>query len=342
MAKDYYQILGVGKNASAEEIKKAFRQLAHQHHPDKAGGNEQKFKEINEAYQVLSNEQKRSQYDQYGQTFEQARSQGGFAGFEGFRDFSDFASAFRNGGGNASFEFGDLGDVFGDLFGMGGGRGRPRGNRHFNQAVSCSRCHGNGSEPGTKVITCATCRGRGQVTQTIGFGLGFARTCPDCQGQGKKAEKNCRQCHGRGVVSQAKTIKVKIPAGIAEGQSIRLSGEGQTVAGGQGGDLYIKVAVVPSQEFTRRGYDIFTQKEISFSQAALGDKVPIKTVDGEVKLKIPEATQSGKVFSLKGRGVSHLQSHGRGDHLVEIIVKTPSHLSSKQKELLKELADSED
>ncbi|MBN1778898.1 MAG: molecular chaperone DnaJ [Candidatus Buchananbacteria bacterium] len=354
MSKDYYKILGVEKGASPEQIKKAFRELAHKHHPDKSGGNEAKFKEINEAYQVLSNPQKRQQYDQFGSDFSQAG--GGSQGFGGF------ANGFGGGAGNAGFNFeGDLGDIFGDLFGMGGGR-RNRSAQQtgadiqigltisFHDAVfgtektfnlekdqPCSHCKGNGAEPGSKIHTCATCHGSGRVTQNIGFGIGFANTCPTCHGEGKKAEKNCSVCHGRGVTKEQKTIKIKIPAGIDNGQSIRLTGEGQVAKNGSTGDLYVTVQVIADPNFVRQGYDIISQKEISFSQAALGDKIDIETIDGKVKLKIPEGTQSGKVFRLKGRGVSHVNGRGRGDQLVKVIVKTPSRLSKKEKQLFEEL-----
>jgi molecular chaperone DnaJ len=363
MANNYYDTLGISKNASPDEIKRAFRKLAHQHHPDKTTGDEKKFKEINEAYQVLSNGEKRKQYDQFGQTFDQARAQGGFGGFNA----SDFANAFRGSAGagqNFSFEFSDLGDVFGDLFGLGGTRSRTQtGSRsragadisveitisfedavfgsektlNLKRDVVCSRCQGKGGEPGSKLSTCSTCRGRGQVTQNIGLGIGFQSVCPDCQGVGQQPEKKCQQCHGRGTMPTEKTITVKIPAGINDGQTIRLAGEGQTVAAGQTGDLYVRVRVIPSKEFRRQGDDISTKKEISFRQAALGDKIGINTIDGPVKLKIPEGTQSGRLFRIAGKGVPHLQGRGRGDHLVEVIVRTPTRLSRKEKKLLADL-----
>ena len=352
MAKDYYKILGVEKGASPEQIKKAFRELAHKHHPDKSGGNEAKFKEINEAYQVLSNPQKRQQYNQFGSDFSQA---GGGQGF------GDFANGFR--GGNAGgFNFeGDLGDIFGDLFGMGG-RSRSRSAQQagadiqigltitFHDAVFgtektfnlekdqvCHHCQGNGAEPGSKINTCSTCRGTGQVTQSIGFGIGFPSICPDCEGAGKKSEKDCSQCRGKGLVKEVETFKVKIPAGIDNGQSIRLPGKGQAgIKGGGAGDLYLRIKVIPDPKFERDGFDLKSKTEISFTQAALGDKIEIETIDGRVKLKIPEGTQSGKVFRVKGRGVTRLHTRSRGDQLVEVIVKTPTGLSHKQKKLLEE------
>ncbi|OGY45637.1 MAG: molecular chaperone DnaJ [Candidatus Buchananbacteria bacterium RIFCSPHIGHO2_01_FULL_44_11] len=363
MTEDYYKLLGLSKTANPDEIKKAFRKLAHQHHPDKAGGNEQKFKEINEAYQVLSNPEKRRQYDQYGQTFEQVKAQGGFGG--GSQDFSDFASAFRNGnnGQNFSFEFSDLGDVFGDLFGgrtgrtKTGARTRRGADVEVNLAISfkeavfgvekslrltkeepCAVCSGNGVEPGSKLITCQTCKGTGQVVRSIGFGIGFPSVCPECSGQGQKAEKQCRHCRGQGVEKKDKEIKVKIPAGIDDGQGIKLTAKGQAgLRGGTAGDLYLRIRVLPDREFSRQGFDILSQIEISVSLAALGGLAEVNTLEGKVNLKIPEGTQSGKVFQLTGYGVPHLHGRGKGNQLVEVIVKTPTNLSHKQKDLLKEL-----
>jgi len=303
--KDYYQILGVGKTASPEEIKKAYYKMAHQHHPHK-GGDEAKMKEINEAYSVLGNQEKRKQYDQYGQTFEQARSQGGFGGFNGFRDFSDFAEAFGQGqkGNNFSFEFGDLGDVFGDLFGFSEGRTKSRSaqkhqgadieveltldfkeaafgtekNIILNKNETCQKCKGSGAEPGSKTVTCSTCRGTGRIMQTIGFGIGFPVVCPECEGRGKINEKECNQCRGKGIEQGTDEIKVKIPAGIDNNQTIRLAGKGQAgEKNSQSGDLYLRLKVAPHSFFKRDGYDIKTRAEISFTQAALGDKIEIET-----------------------------------------------------------------
>ncbi|MFH1207524.1 MAG: molecular chaperone DnaJ [Patescibacteria group bacterium] len=367
MTKDYYNILGVSKGASAEEIKKAYRTLAHQHHPDKSGGDEAKFKEINEAYQVLSSPQKRQQYDQYGQTFDQAQRQGGFGGGGGF-SWDDFA---RAGGGfqgqNANFDFGDLGDVFGDLFGFGGSSRSRRSRRakqggdiqtemkiDFREAVFgveklvdlyklsvCAHCRGNGAEPGTKIETCSTCDGSGQVRQVQQTILGAFQSvgvCPECQGEGKKASKKCRECGGSGRSKATEQIKVQIPAGISEGETIRLSGKGEAgTRGSSAGDLYITMRVKPDPDFTREKDDILSDVSIAFSQAALGTKVPIMTLDGEVMLHIPSGTQSGKVFKLNDKGVPHLRSRGRGDHLVTVTVVTPPHLSREQKRLLEEL-----
>lgn len=362
MAKDYYKILGVGKDASADEVKAAFRKLAHQHHPDKAGGNVEKFKEINEAFQVLSDPQKRGQYDQFGTTFEQAQSQGGFEGFDGFRDFSGAAQG---------FDAGDLGDIFGnlgDMFGFGGGgsrRGRrtKRGSdiqvdleidlkeaafgaiRKFNlyKQSACDVCSGSGVEPGSKMTACRECGGQGQVQSTQRTILGSFQTvtaCAACGGQGERAEKHCRHCGGRGAVKKQEEISVKIPAGIDDGEAIRLAGYGEaTGKGGVAGDLYVRLRVRRDARFTRKEFDLYTKKNISFSQAALGDTVEVETLDGPIKLAIPEAVQSGQMIRLKGKGITHLRGSGRGDMYVEMAVMTPKKLSKRQKELLKELGE---
>lgn len=369
MGKDYYKILGVDKGASQDDIKRAFREKAHQHHPDKKGGDESKFKEINEAYQVLGDPTKRSQYDQFGSTFEQAQRQGGFQGFEGFRDFSGFANGFSQGqGGNWEFDLGDLSDVFGgvgEMFGFGGGSrsraGRSRRGRDIevglsidfleavfgvekelgmNKTVTCGKCGGNGAEPGSKIETCKTCKGSGRVTRlqrTILGNIQTQTTCATCEGAGKTASQKCSKCYGQGVTKEVVNLKVKIPAGIDDGESIRLSGQGEAGAkGGEAGDLYLKIRVSASREFRREGYNILSEIVISFKQAALGDKVDVKTIDGLVKLKIPEGTQSGKIFLLRDRGVPKLRGRGRGDHLVTVIVKTPTNLTRQQKKLLEE------
>jgi len=384
MAKDYYEILGVSKSASDEEIKKAFRKLAHQHHPDKKGGDEAKFKEINEAYQVLSNKEKRTQYDQFGTTFEDAaRGGAGFSyqdfarGGAGFSWDDIFGSASPFGRSSRTqqaegedFDFGDIGDIFGDIFGLGRSRQRQRRKKRgsdiememqidFREAVFgtdkvielyknivCPHCSGSGAEPGSKVVSCSTCQGSGQVEQIQSTFLGQMRTvgiCPTCQGEGKIAKDKCKKCRGQGYIKDTKKIKIKIPAGIDNGQSIRLSGEGEVGSkGATPGDLYVVIRVKQDPEFERKGNDIYTRQEISFSQAALGDKIQVNTLDGEIMLKIPSGTQSGKIFRLRDKGVPYLQSRGRGDHLVEIIVKTPERLSRKSKQLFEELAEEKD
>jgi len=369
MSKDYYNILGVNKNASPDEIKKAFREKAHKFHPDKQGGDEAKFKELNEAYQVLGDQKKRSQYDQYGQTFEQARAGGGFSGFEGFRDFTGFTNGFN-------INLDDLGDImggFGDIFGFGGGgqsrRGHGRGrdieitlNIDFKDAVfgverevslrktaNCPKCKGSGAEPGSGFETCPTCHGQGQTVRmqrTILGNMQVQSTCPTCQGEGKVIKEKCQHCKGGGVMSEIVNLKLKIPAGINNGETVRFAGQGEAVAiGGQAGDLYVKVRVNPDKRFKRQGFDILSKAEISITTAALGGKIEVETVDGPVELKIPEGTQSGRVIKLNGKGVPNLHRRGsfgraqdrRGDQLVEIVVKIPTSLSRKQKEMLKEL-----
>ncbi len=370
MAKDYYNILGVDRGATADDIKRAFRKLAHEHHPDKKGGDEARFKEINEAYQVLSNPEKRKQYDQYGQTFDQAQRQGGFGGFS----WEDLARQGGPFGGfrtdNVQFDFGDLGDMFGDLFGFGSTRrSRRRTERErgrdiqtemeltFRESVfggervvslvkevRCPRCRGNGAEPGTKIETCPTCAGSGEVEQVRSTILGQVRSvgvCPECQGEGKIAREKCGRCKGEGRVREEETIKVHIPAGINSGQQIRLSGKGEAgKKGSESGDLYITVRVEADPEFERRDDDIHTTQEITFPQAALGTTLMVNALDGPEQLKIPAGTQAGKVFRLRGKGVPHLNRSGRGDHFVTVQVKTPTHLSRRQKALLEELDQS--
>ena len=357
MSKDYYNILGVNKSASADEVKKAFRKKAHECHPDKPGGNEAKFKELNEAYQVLSDQKKRSQYDQYGQTFEQAQNGGG--GFSGFSGFDGFSS---------NINMDDLGDIlggFGDIFGFSGqgGRGQrvQRGsdievtlNLEFSEAVfgvereislkkniTCLRCKGSGAEPGSGSETCSTCKGSGRVLKmqrTILGNVQVQSVCPTCHGEGKIIKEKCHQCKGHGIMSEVVKLSIKIPAGINNGESIRYSGQGEAAPkGGQTGDLYIRVRVNQDKRFARQGYDILSMLEINVGLAALGGHIEIQTVDGPVDLKIPEGTQSGRVIRLKDKGVPHLNGRGRGDHLVEVIVKTPTGLSRKQKDALKEL-----
>jgi molecular chaperone DnaJ len=365
MGKDYYKILGVEKSATADEIKRAFLKLAHQHHPDKTGGKDDKFKEINEAYQVLGNAEKRKQFDQFGSTFNSAGGNGfGQSGYGGF-------GGFQNGMNINMDDLGDLGEMFGglgDMFGFGsarGGQGRRRGPRRggdieaaitidfmeaifglekevtLKKKIVCDKCGGTGAEPGAKVETCTTCAGHGRVRrvqQTILGNIQTETTCPACAGEGKIFSQKCSACHGAGTVYDTVKFKVKIPAGVNNGGRIRLSGYGEAGEKGAGaGDLYLEIKVRPSDKFERDDYDILTKKEITFSQAALGDKVEIETVHGLVELKIPEGTQSGIVFKLKNKGVPYGDGHAKGDHLVTVVIKTPKNLSKKQKEALKDL-----
>lgn len=368
MAKDYYNILGVEKNASQEEIKTAYRKLAHQYHPDKQGGDEKKFKEINEAYQVLGNAQKRQQYDQFGATFDQAGMGGqGFnwqdfarqGGFDFRGGANPFGSGFSSQGNNVEF---DLGDIFGDVFGFGTKK-RARKARgadihvetqiDFKQAafgmdkilnlhktIKCEKCKGNGAEPGTKINTCKTCNGSGQVIKMQRTFLGAIQTaaiCPDCHGLGKVPEKPCSKCSGTGIVKATEKIQVKIPAGIDNGETIKIDRQGeQGLFGAGAGDLYITISVKPDKKFERHGYNVITHEKISFTTAVLGGKVEVETLDGPVQLKIPEATPSSRVFILREKGIKNLRGAGRGDHLVEVEVEIPKKLTRKQKELLEE------
>ncbi len=355
--RDFYEVLGVQRSATDDEIKKAYRKLAKKYHPDlnpDDSSAEQKFKEVSEAYEILSDKEKRSRYDQFGHAgvdpnFGAGGGAGGFGGFGGF----------------------DMGDIFGDIFGggFGGFGGRSSGRRGpkrgsdvnteititFEEAVfgcekeislyrieTCPDCSGSGAQPGTEVTTCSVCGGRGQVTTTQRTILGNMQTvttCSACGGKGKIAKEPCSKCAGKGRVRKNRKIKVKIPAGIDNGQTISLSGQGN--AGEQGapsGDLYVSVYVKPSQIFERSGFDVSYKMDISFAEAALGASVEVPTLDGKVKYEIPEGTQPGTVFRFKGKGVPYLKRSGRGDQYVMVNVVVPKHLSAKQKELLKEFA----
>lgn len=362
MAQDYYETLGVSRSASADDIKRAYRKLAHQFHPDKDKGNEAKFKEVNEAYQVLSSPEKRRQYDRFGANFQNAGAGGGGAsqGFGGF-DFSNFAQGF-----NGGVEFEDAFDMFSDIFSGGGSNRRPRRERGvdlemelsltFEEAVfgvekelslekidACEHCAGSGGEPGSKILTCPKCHGTGQIRTTRRTILGqmaSVAVCDRCGGLGKVPEIPCKVCDGSGRKRRVKTLKVRIPAGVENGQRIRVSNEGEVgYKGSNFGDLYLHLHVSGNPKFKREGTTIFSEIPISFYQAALGTTGEVETVDGKVKLKIPAGTQSGKVLRLKGRGVPVLNGPGRGDHLVTVRVVTPSKLNKKEKELLKKLAD---
>jgi molecular chaperone DnaJ len=361
--RDYYEILGVSKTASADEIKRAYRKLAMEHHPDKHGGDDAKFREVGEAYEVLKDQQKRAAYDQFGHAGAQGNPFGGggaggpfggaggqqyTGGFEGF-DFSDILNQFMGGAGG-----------FG---GQRGPSGPPRGRDlevhitvDFHEAVfgatkevsltlddACEHCGGSGAEPGSVLKACPTCKGKGQVTRTAQTILGQiqqASTCPTCQGTGKVPEKPCTVCHGSGVQRRAKAISVRVPAGIDDGATIRLTGQGAAPrGGGTKGDLYVLIRVRPDRRFTRQNRDIHSNSSVPMVDAALGAEIQVETVDGPVKLKIPAGTQSGKVFKLSGRGVPSLGgTRARGDHLVTITVETPTKLSAKQRELLEQFS----
>ena len=354
MATDYYKTLGVNKGASDDEIKKAYRKLAHKHHPDKPGGDAEKFKEINAAYQVLSDKSKRQQYDQFGDGFEQ---RGGFGGGQGFGG---------QGFGGQGFDFGEgFEDIFSNIFGGGGGgrsrdmrkagadiqvdveinfeemvRGVRREIKLYQRAV-CDVCHGGGGEPGAKEETCGTCKGSGQVHKTVSSFFGSfsqAYVCPTCQGAGKTFSQKCHKCHGEGRVKQERKVSVDIPAGISDGQTISMQGQGEAgERGAQSGDLYIAVHVVSHDKFTREGNNLLSTEHISFSQAALGDKIDVRTIDETVRMKIPSGTQSGEIFRIKGHGAPSLGRSNRGDHLVKIIVDVPKNTSRDQKRVIEEL-----
>lgn len=360
--RDYYDVLGVSKSASADEIKKAYRKLAVKYHPDKEGGDEAKFKEIGEAYEVLKDETKRQRYDQFGHAGVgggPAGHAGGANPFEGFGGFD---------GQGIHFDFGDggLGDLFGQFFGGGasGSRQRQRRGRDVEVAVAiefkdavfgvdktfslamdeeCSHCKGSTVEPGHSMKTCPDCKGAGQQTRTMNTVFGQiqqAVVCPTCEGAGKVPEKACTVCRGKGTVRGEETISVKIPAGIKDGSTIRLSGRGEATTGGPRGDLYVQVRVKAHKQFTRRGDAIHSEQRISMIDAALGADIDVETIDGAVRMKVPAGTQSGTNFKLSGHGITHAGTKTRGAHIVTIIVETPTKLTKKQKELLQAFADS--
>lgn len=361
MSEDYYKILGVSKDASYDEIKKAYRKLAHKYHPDKANGDESKFKEINEAYQTLSDKSKRAQYDQFGQNFSGAN--GGAGGFSGFsnQDGWDFTQA-----GGANFGGVDFEDIFSNIFGGGGQRGRSPEKRgqdiqvdleitfeemvkgiqkkiKLYKGVTCDQCAGTGGERGAEIKTCPTCHGSGQVQKTTRSILGsFSQVgiCPECQGKGKVYEKKCSQCGGDGRIKKEQEIIIDVPAGIANGQTISIQGAGEAGENNaSAGDLYVLIHVLPHKKFSRKGQDVLTTEEINFSLAALGGEIKIETVEGDLILKIPAGTQSGEVFRIRNKGITELQGRGRGNHMVKIIVKTPHKLSRKQKKIIEELKE---
>lgn len=344
--RDYYEVLGVKKDASADEIKKAFRRAAVKHHPDR-GGNEAKFKEINEAYEVLKDPTKKQRYDQFGHA--------GVGGAGG----NPFGSA--GNAQNINFDFGDLGlgDIFSSFFG-GGAPGQQRQARgrdveanveiSFEKAVfgtevklalslddSCEHCKGTTVEPGYELKPCDQCQGSGQVvsmTRTIFGNIQQASICPKCKGSGKIPEKVCSVCHGKGTQAKRQTIDLKIPAGIDDGATIRLREHGEAVANGPKGDLYVNVHVKPHKKFTREGDLILSEEHVGMVEAALGTEIQVETVDGPVVMKVPAGTQSGSDFKLSNHGVPHLKGGSRGAHIVTVIVDTPTKLSREQQELL--------
>jgi len=354
--RDYYEVLGVSKSASADEIKKAFRKLAVQYHPDKDGGDEEKFKEVNEAYEVLKDQQKRQRYDQFGH----AGVGGAGGGAGGGNPFGGFGGY---GGQNVHFDFGDggLGDIFSQFFGAGQQQSRgPRRGRDvetsttltFEEAVfgvereieldmddECEHCKGTTVEPGHEMKTCPTCGGSGQQMKVINTIFGQVQqgiTCPTCKGRGRIPEKVCTVCHGKGTQRRKQTLKVKIPAGIDDGATIRLRERGEAVGDGGRGDLYVNIRVKAHKKFTREADIILSEEHISMADAALGTEIDVETVDGTVRMKVPAGTQSGTDFKLSGHGVPHVHTGSRGPHIVTVIVDIPTKLSKRQKELLQE------
>jgi len=351
--RDYYEVLGVDRGASEAEIKKAYRRLARQYHPDMNPDNKEeaaeKFKEIHEAYEVLSNPEKRRQYDQFGHAaFDMGAGAG--AGPGGF-------------GGFGGFDFGGFEDIFDVFFGgspFGSRRGGPQrgADLEMNIEVSfeeaafgverevsihrwedCKECGGSGAAPGTEPVTCHKCGGTGQVrvTQRIAFGqFSTVTTCDNCHGTGKTIEKPCKTCNGKGKVRRLRKVRIKVPAGVDTGSVLRLAGEGELgIAGGPPGDLLVNIRVRPHKVFKRERDNVIMELPISFIQAALGDEIEIPTLEGKTTLKVPEGTQPGAVFYLRGKGIPHLQGYGRGDQIVKIKVVIPTKLSERQKEMLR-------
>jgi len=361
--KDYYEILGIARNASADEIKKAYYKLAHKYHPDK-GGDESKFKEINEAYQVLSDSDKRAQYDQFGRVFEGSPTgggqQGGFGGFPGGNPPPGF-----------DFEFGfdNLGDIFEEMFGFGSPQQQSRKKQDLKRGkdieidmeipledvlktsekkiniekyASCDRCQGTGAEPGSQVEECFSCRGTGQVQQIKKSVFGsFTKytVCPECKGEGYKPKKPCNVCKGEGRVKEEEEIKISVPAGVDTNQVIRLEGKGEVGRrGGKPGDLYIRIFVKDHPSFKRKGDDLYLVLPISFSQAVLGGEVEVQTLGGKnIVLKVAAGSESGKILRISSKGLPHFSGYGFGNLYVILEIKTPKKVSKKQKEILEKL-----
>lgn len=375
MAKNYYDILGVDKKASKEDIKKAFRKLAHQYHPDKKGGDADKFKEVNEAYSVLSDDQKRAQYDMYGQTFAGASGSGGFGGFQGnWEDFVRQAGFSAQGGPASGWDFSgfgenggfsaqgfDLGDIFGDFF---GGRSRAQAKRgrdisidielSFEEAVFgvernillnkisvCQVCGGSGGRKGTEMVACTTCNGKGRIREakrSIFGSIEITKACEICSGKGQVPKEKCEVCHGAGILKKEEEIKIKIPAGIDNGEMIRLSGAGEAVRGGTPGDLYIKTHVKKHKVLRKEGDDLVMNLDVKLSDALLGAEYEIETLDGPFRLKIPEGINSGEILIIKNKGVPK-QGKDRGDILIHVRVAIPKKLSKSAKETIKKLKE---
>jgi len=346
--RDYYEVLGVVRGANEDELKKAYRRLAIQFHPDRNPGDkqaEERFKELNEAYQVLSDPERRAQYDRYGHAAFQGAQGGGFSGFDFTQGFEEVFS-----------------DIFGDFFGTGRGRSRSRTRRgddlrydlevefeeaargaekvvKFQRLANCEGCGGSRARGGASgVRTCPNCRGTGQVRTQQGF-FSISTTCGQCRGEGTMIADPCPKCQGQGRIRKQQSISVKIPAGVDNGSRLKLRGEGEAgFAGGAQGDLYVVIHVREHPMFARQDNNVVIEVPVSFAQAALGAEIEVPTLEGKVNLKIPSGTQSGKVFHLKGKGIVDLHGYGRGDQLVKIVVETPRRLTARQRELLEEFA----
>ena len=343
MAKrDYYEVLGVSKSATADEIKKAYRRLAMKHHPDRNkdgdGGSEQKFKEAKEAYEVLKDDDKRATYDRFGHDGLKAGA-GGAGGFgaEGFGDifgdvFGDIFGGGRRGGGPQVFRGADLGyELKLDLEAAVAG---DNVTIDVPTQVACETCDGSGAKKGSSPVTCSTCGGAGQVRMQQGF-FSIQQTCPACKGAGTTIADPCTDCHGRGRVRKTRTLSVKVPAGVDDGDRIRLSGEGEAGRnGGPAGDLYVEIRIKPHKIFEREGANLSCEVPVSFAAATLGGEVELPTLDGTVSLKIPAGTQSGRVFRLRGKGVTTVRDSRKGDLFAMVAVETPVNLTSEQKDLL--------
>jgi len=355
MAKDYYETLGVNKGASKDEIKKAFYKLAHKYHPDKKEGNEARFKQVNEAYQVLSDDAKRSKYDQYGSGFESAQ-QGGFGGFSG----TDFSGGFQ--GANVDFDFGNLNDIFSDFFGggMSGGRRETRRGRDISTEIqisfydsifgtnrkvlitktsNCLACHGSGAKTGSKMETCKICNGQGKIREskrTIFGNIANTKICEVCLGAGEVPKEICETCKGKGVLRREEEVSIVIPAGIRDGEMIRMTGYGEAISKGTTGDLYIKINVASHNVFKRDGNDLVMSLNLKLSDALLGMEYPLRTLDGEIKVTIPEGVAINEILRVRGKGVP-ISKNKRGDLLIKLNIKLPGKLSRKSREIVEEL-----
>ncbi len=360
MKRDYYEVLGINRGASQEEIKKAFRRLALKYHPDKNPDNEEaeaSFKEASEAYEILSDSQKRATYDQFGHAGIDATFAGGGFNWSDFTHFNEFSDLFEN--------LGDLLRGFGvgeDVFGGGwsGGRNGPRRGSHLQHEITidfkeaafgaekkievsryeiCGTCNGSGAKPGSKKTECPACKGRGQILTSGGF-FNIARPCSNCNGEGRIIKSPCLKCHGQGRVRVTRKIKVRIPAGIQNANRLRIQGEGESgMRGGGRGDLYLYINVKPHPIFKRDGYDIICEVPLTFPQAVFGAEIEVPTLEGMIMMKVPQGTQSGKIFKLKGRGIPRLDGYGKGDEFVRVIMETPVNLNKRQRELLKAFAE---